>query len=71
MNLRDWRVSKGLTQENVGKLIGVGGVTVCRYENGERIPPREIMEQIIKLTKGEVTPNDFFVFPKHMPNSVY
>jgi hypothetical protein len=33
---------------------------VFRYIKGHRIPRREIMDRIISLTNGFVTPNDFY-----------
>jgi hypothetical protein len=44
--------------------LGKPLTTIWRYINGERIPSREIMSDIITLTKGEVTPNDFYKLPK-------
>lgn len=36
--LRDLRLQRGMTQTQVGDLIGVSCVTVGRYEAGEREP---------------------------------
>jgi len=32
--IRDWRKSKGLTQRELSDLLGWGGATISRYENG-------------------------------------
>jgi len=32
--IRDWRKQYGLTQKELGQLLGWGGVTLSRYENG-------------------------------------
>ena len=32
--IRDWRKQYGLTQKELGRLLGWGGVTLSRYENG-------------------------------------
>lgn len=36
--MAEWRESKGLTQVQVGQRIGTSGVTVSRWETGERRP---------------------------------
>ena len=46
-NLKRIRQEKGLTQEQLGKLIGKDYSTIGKWENGTRSP---IMEDIIKLS---------------------
>ena len=36
--LRELRLAKGLTQEELGKSIGVGKSAICQYESGAREP---------------------------------
>jgi transcriptional regulator with XRE-family HTH domain len=40
--LRRWRIAQGYTQEEAGKLVGVGHYAFSRYERGERIPYRAL-----------------------------
>lgn len=60
--LKDWRKARGLSQEAFGKLIGVTKASVSRYEQG-RIPEWPAMLEIVKVTKRQVTPNDWL--PEH------
>lgn len=50
------RKKAGLTQEELGQLIGISGVAIMRYEKGQREPSKETIEKIaIKL---QVSPNE-------------
>lgn len=42
--LRNLRLSKGYSQEDVAKLIGVGRTTYLKYENGDNRPTRKLKE---------------------------
>ena len=47
--LKDLRKKNGLTQEELGKLIGMSNRAISYYENeehGKRIPPDNILEKI-------------------------
>ena len=37
-NLKDMRLEKGMSQQELGDLIGVTKVSICGYENGTRTP---------------------------------
>ncbi len=39
--IRALRLEKGLSQQELGDLVGVTKVSVCGYENGTRIPSLE------------------------------
>lgn len=41
-----YRNQRGLTQEALGKILGVTGTTINRYENGQRKITIDILEQI-------------------------
>ena len=60
MTLEEYRKTNRLNRSQMGRVLGVSGMTVCRYETGVRIPTREIMNRIIEETGGKVTPNDFY-----------
>lgn len=45
--IRDWRKQYGLTQKELGQLLGWGGVTLSRYENGAL--QVEAHEKILRL----------------------
>lgn len=50
-NLKSQRKKKNLSQEDLGKLIGVTGVTIMRYEKGLREPKLEIIKKIANALK--------------------
>ncbi len=39
--IKDMRIEKGLSQQELGELLGVTKVSVCGYENGTRTPSLE------------------------------
>ena len=44
--LKELRMEKGLSQQELGIAIGVTKVSICGYENGTRLPN---LEKLIKL----------------------
>ena len=60
MNLQDFMRSKDMTDQQFADYIGVTRVAVTMYRNGDRIPKKEIMQNIRDFTKGKVQPNDFY-----------
>jgi transcriptional regulator with XRE-family HTH domain len=67
MKLRDYRVQNNLTQSQLGNLIGISAVAICRYENGVK-PKPDVMSKIVEITQGAVTPNDFYDLPANEPD---
>lgn len=59
MKLVDYRKKHGLTQKQLGGLLDLEQATVARYEAGKRLPQRDELDRIYRLTGGEVTANDF------------
>lgn len=60
MKLKEIRLKRGLTQEEVGKILGVNDSTISKYEMGKR---KLSHDQIIKLSIAlEVTPNELLGF---------
>lgn len=43
------RREKGLTQQQLGDLLGVTNKTVSRWENGNYLPPVEMLQELSKL----------------------
>lgn len=39
--IKDMRIEKGLSQQELGDIIGVTKVSICGYENGTRTPSLE------------------------------
>ena len=49
--LRELRKNNNMSQEELGKLLGVTKVSVSGYENGTRIPSMEILVTILNVFK--------------------
>jgi len=61
MTLQDYLVREGLSYTAFTAMIGAKfPSTAERYAKGLSIPGRSMMEEIFRVTKGEVTPNDFY-----------
>lgn len=58
--LLELRSQRGWSQDQLAELIGVTGATVSRYENGGMIPKVPVMQKIVDVFGGEITPNDFY-----------
>lgn len=50
-NLRELRESKGLTQKQLGELLGVSAPEVSAYENDSRRPPYEVLVGYSRIFK--------------------
>jgi transcriptional regulator with XRE-family HTH domain len=59
MKLAAYLQKNGISDEDFGQLIGVTRQAVHRYKTFERFPERSVLAEISKVTKGEVTANDF------------
>jgi len=47
--LTELRKEQGLTQEALGEKIGVTNKTISRWENGNYLPPVEMLQELSKL----------------------
>lgn len=47
--IKEARLAKGLSQAELGKLIGVSKVTICWYESNSRTPTLENFEKLIEV----------------------
>ena len=56
--VRELRIKRGLSQQDLGLAIGVTKVSVCGYENGTRIPN---LEKLIKLAEVLETTTDYLL----------
>lgn len=54
--IKEARKAKGLTQDELGKAIGLTGVAIMRYEKNQREPSKEIIERMAEVLN--VHPND-------------
>lgn len=44
----------------LGRQIGVTGTAAARYVRGERLPSKDQMVKLHEISRGKVTPNDFY-----------
>ena len=56
--VRELRVEKGLSQQELGNAIGVTKVSICGYESGGRIPN---LEKLSKLADTLETTTDYLL----------
>lgn len=62
--LKQERIRRGLSQEDLGKLIHVSKVAICGYEKGTKNPSLENFENLLEILNLE--PNDLL----HMNHSL-
>ena len=60
-NLDKWITNNSLSRQLFAKKINISTATLSRYLSGDRIPKQEIMEKIIKITRGSISPDDFYI----------
>lgn len=60
MELFDYRTAEKLTAFELGRRLGVSHSTVSRLERKKVAPSRKLVETIVRITGGKVTPNDLF-----------
>ena len=60
-NLDKWIINNSLSRQLFAKKINISTATLSRYLSGDRIPKQEIMEKIIKITRGSISPDDFYI----------
>jgi len=59
MKLRAWLDREQMSVERFACEIDAKYPSVLKWADGERFPRRGMLMKIIKVTNGEVTPNDF------------
>ena len=47
--IKEQRIKKGLSQQQLGEIIGVTKLSVCGYESGTRLPSLETFEMMAEL----------------------
>ena len=51
MTLKELRKSKGITQKEMAKLLGMNEVSIVRYEKGTILPPVDVFVRMCKILK--------------------
>ncbi|NRA88323.1 MAG: helix-turn-helix transcriptional regulator [Rhizobiales bacterium] len=63
MKLKTWLTQADISRADFADEIGVNKRTITRYLDGDRKPGADIFSKIFDVTKGNVTPNDFYDLP--------
>jgi transcriptional regulator with XRE-family HTH domain len=50
--MKERRLKKSMSQERLGKMVGVHGNTILRWETGTQFPPLDMAERIIEVLGG-------------------
>ena len=56
--LKELRISKGLSQEQLSKATGISSTAICYYETGQRVPNANV---IIALSKFFNVSSDYLL----------
>lgn len=56
--LKELRITRNLTQEELGKMINVTKVSICCYEKGTRLPSLETLSELADIFNVSI---DYFV----------
>lgn len=59
MHLRRFRKLNKIKMEDFAKQLDSSPSTISKIENADSFPRPELMNKILLITKGQVTPNDF------------
>ena len=63
MKLSQYRAEHGVSVAAMAIAVGVTEVSIYRYER-DRIPDPDAMAALVRVTRGAVTPNDFYNLPE-------
>ena len=59
MRLTDFLSARSLTDSAFASMIDVHHTTVGRWKRGDTRPDWDVLQRIVEVTDGQVTPNDF------------
>jgi DNA-binding transcriptional regulator YdaS (Cro superfamily) len=60
MKLRVWLDIEGMLATDLAKKLDVTDGAITLWCQGVRVPRPALMRKIVKVTKGKVTPQDFY-----------
>lgn len=63
MTLDQYLTRNKMTATEMAQILGRAISTVTRIRKGEIKPDYSTIQEIVDVTGGRVTPNDFFVMP--------
>ena len=57
--LREYRISKGLSQQDLAASVGVKKAAISRIEMGKRVPSMGLVARLVEVSAGELCADDF------------
>ncbi len=60
MNLRQYLENRGMKIKFFAELMGTSSPHVSQWMSGKKVPRKETMKEIERITKGKVKPGDWF-----------
>ena len=57
--LRAFRISKGLSQQDLAASVGVQKAAISRIEKGQRVPSMGLVARLVDVSDGELSADDF------------
>jgi transcriptional regulator with XRE-family HTH domain len=66
VRLAKWRKDKGWTQQELADALGITQGTISQIERvgSTQVPSPETILAVYRVTRGDVTPNDFYELPR-------
>ena len=64
--LREYRIARGLSQQDLAASVGVKKSAISRIEKGKRVPSMGLVSRIVEVSEGELCADDFMpLVPLH------
>jgi len=57
--LREFRIAKGLSQQDLAASVGVKKAAISRIEKGQRVPSMGLVARLVEVSAGELSADDF------------
>ena len=58
--IQDYLDKEGITQSEFARAVGVSPASICHYISGRRVPRKNIIKRIKRVTKGLIDANVFY-----------
>jgi transcriptional regulator with XRE-family HTH domain len=57
--LREYRIARGLSQQDLAASVGVKKAAISRIEQGKRVPSMGLVARLVEVSAGELCADDF------------
>jgi len=65
MKLHAYCQARKISIARAGRELGIDcRATICRYANGDRVPPPDMVVRIYRWSNGAIKPADWYALPK-------